>query len=327
MAVGFGARHGTPIMVISPQRAIAPIMWADSGEWLVSTVQKQQLLNADEEAAVTSAVRACRGEYTQAWTDLIQKNLRLVASIAYKYNHRGVPLADLIQEGTIGLITAASKFEPSLGYKFSTYATTWIRAYMERAIKQYSTTIRIPVYMHERIKAIRRTRAAVFYATGAAATDEQVATELDISVRMLRGADEADRMSRYTASLEAPVRGTELSLHSQLTSRHKLGKLSRQESPSANLEQADETASLHKVMLATLSDEELAIVRMRYGIGTDEHPGGLRAEGCTMKEISNVHGTSLYQTKAIYARAMHKLKGAAWFLRAEKAVPRGVSAS
>ena len=91
------------------------------------------------------------------WRCIIQSNLRLVVSIARKFTGRGVPLSDLIQEGTIGLITAATKFEPSLGCKFSTYATYWIRQSIQKAIKMQCSTIRLPMYMHQRIDLIQRT--------------------------------------------------------------------------------------------------------------------------------------------------------------------------
>ena len=146
-------------------------------------------------------------QYKRAARDrLINSNLRLVVSVANKYRDRGVPLEDLIQDGTIGLITAAEKFEPAKGWRFSTYAHWWIRQALSRSVDQHGRIIRVPSYMIARLQSIRRARAVSYYATGHTPDDEEIRAELDragagLSKRQLRSAYQADDMTRSVRPL------------------------------------------------------------------------------------------------------------------------------
>ena len=244
------------------------------------------------------------------WRCIIQSNPRLVVSIARKFTGRGVPLSDLIQEGTIGLITAATKFEPSLGYKFSTYATYWIRQSIQKAIKMQCSTIRLPMYMHQRIDLIQRSRAATYYATGETPTDEQIASELDMGKGMVQRAYEARHIKMGMSSIEAPLRGSGLPVHTRLTSRNKVCGASRgtpeDETPGRALELADDATALRCVLSSALDEEEQTVIRMIYGMG-DEEP-------MTATKVSALLGIAPNRTRAIHERALRKLRRAAWFL-------------
>ena len=140
-------------------------------------------------------------EQEDAWRELIHCNMRLVMSVARKHLGRGLPLHDLVQEGAVGLMTAAEKFEPHRGLKFSTYATYWIRQSISRALQNGGRTIRLPTYMHARVTAIQRMRTLAAQSNGVVPSDEDVAQALSMDVDVLKRALEAEALSRSTNSI------------------------------------------------------------------------------------------------------------------------------
>merc|ERR1740124_502321 len=233
----------------------------------------------------------------QARRLIIQSNLRLVISISAKFKGRGVPLQDLIQEGTIGLITAAEKFEPARGWRFSTYATWWIRQAVQRAIQSNARPIRIPAYMTDRIVAIRRTRALAYYATGTDPAEEEIAGELQLSSSKVRLAMEYDALTLSTVSLEANCGYADSPLMQVVADK-------RRPRPEMAFEEAEAALELRSLLDLQLSGEERAIVELKYGLHGHE-PHSLReicaARGCTSKEVHSA-----------IARSLRKLRRAAF---------------
>lgn len=159
------------------------------------------LLSAEEEAALARAAQA--GD-EDARRRLSEANLRLVVSVAKRYAGRGLPFLDLIQEGNLGLMKAAEKFEPDRGFKFSTYATWWIRQSITRAIADQGRTIRIPVHLVESINRVKKTAGELLRRTGREPTAEEIAAQLDMEPARVR---ELIQLAQDPISLETPVGG------------------------------------------------------------------------------------------------------------------------
>jgi len=238
-------------------------------------------------------------EKRRARQRLIQSNLRLVVSVALKYKGRGVPLQDLVQDGTVGLITAAEKFEPSKGWRFSTYAHWWIRQAISRSIDQHGRMIRVPSYMVSRIHSIRRARAVAYYATGQSPGEEEIHAELDrsgagLSERQMRGALQADATTRSVWSLSSPFgRGDERSLLTTLPD----------ESRPRPVQAVEETAvaqALEELLATTLSAEERRVVELNFGLaGNEAH---------TVPQVAAACGCSQNEVRADLGRALRKLR-------------------
>ena len=287
---------------------------SDPVSWYLATIGRIPLLTPAEEIELGNQVQAMMaltedgsrefedGELTTAQRRLLRigrrakermmkANLRLVVSVAKKYQGKGLELLDLIQEGSLGLERAVEKFDPTRGYKFSTYAFWWIRQSMTRAIACQSRTIRLPVHLSERLTTIRKVSLDLAHKLGAMPSRVEIAEAMDISLDEL---DSLLRQALTTSSLDAPVNGEE--------GRSFLGDLiadSSLDEPLDIVEQRIHHEQLGR-WLSHLSEQEQHVLKLRFGLdGNERH---------TLAEIGRLMEVSRERVRQVELKALRKLR-------------------
>jgi RNA polymerase primary sigma factor len=279
--------HATPEEEKGPKLDLSVEPSLDSLRLYLREIGKVSLLTADQE--VYLAKRIERGDMS-AKTQMIEANLRLVVSIAKSYLGRGLSFLDLIQEGSLGLIRAVEKFDYRKGYKFSTYATWWIRQAVTRAIADKARTIRIPVHMVEKLNKVVHIERQLVQRLGREPRPDEIAEELEITTDEVR---EILRMSQLPISLEKPIGEEEDS---------ELGDFVQDESAESPFDTA--TLSLRREdvehALSALPERERQVIELRFGLSG--------AQPCTLEEVGRAFGVTRERIRQIENNTLKKLE-------------------
>ncbi|MCL2563290.1 MAG: RNA polymerase sigma factor RpoD [Oscillospiraceae bacterium] len=273
--------------VVDPESLVDNFTTDDPVRMYLKEIGKVALLSAEEE--VELATRMSEGD-EEARKRMAEANLRLVVSIAKRYVGRGMMFLDLIQEGNLGLIKAVEKFDYTKGYKFSTYATWWIRQAITRAIADQARTIRIPVHMVETINKVIRVSRQLLQELGHDPSPEEIAEEMGIPVEKVR---DILKIAQEPVSLETPI-GEEEDSH--------LGDFIPDEDASEPAEAASFTLLKEQLMgvLSTLTPREAKVLRLRFGI----EDGRTR----TLEEVGKEFNVTRERIRQIEAKALRKLR-------------------
>ena len=250
-------------------------------------IGKEELITVEEEVELAQRIK--KGDQ-EALEKLTKANLRFVVSVAKQYQNQGLSLPDLINEGNLGLIKAVDKFDYTKGFKFSTYATWWIRQAITRAIADQARTIRIPVHMVETINKVKKTNSQLLHKNGRDPTAEEIAEVLDMPVDKVR---EIMRVAQEPVSLETPI-GEEEDSH--------LGDFIPDDDAPAPADAASATLLKEELahVLKTLTPREERVLSMRFGL-TDGHPH-------TLEEVGKEFNVTRERIRQIEAKALRKLR-------------------
>lgn len=255
----------------------------------MDTIGHIKALSVEEERELV--VLAKKGDQ-RARNVLTLANLKLVASIAKRYEDRGLPMIDLLQEGSIGLMSAVKKFDPQLGHRFSTYAAWWIREAITRALSNKSRVVRLPVHLNELMTKVRRVRSSLAVKFGRQPTTQEIADDLQESLEKV---EKALNSSQPCLSLDQKVSTAD-------DEGCTLGETIMDEDGATPVDEADThyVSSQIGTLLSNLNEKERKVVRMRFGLGTGEEK--------SLREISAEMGLTRDQVGKISCLAMRKLK-------------------
>jgi len=270
-----------------PEASARSRLGEDPVQLYLRSIGRIKLLTATEE--IELARRIAKGDML-AKKRLVQSNLRLVVSVAKKYQGRGLPFLDLIQEGNVGLIRAAEKFDAERGYKFSTYATWWIRQGITRALADKSRTIRVPVHMVETINALRKTTRRLSQELARRPTMEELAKEMNVTVTKIKDILAANRLP---LSLDTPYGEDEDNSLAELVEDENSAR--PEDSTEASLMSAD-----IKGILKTLTAREREVLTYRFGL----HDGKQR----TLEQVGKLIGITRERTRQIELKALRALR-------------------